>query len=181
MGAAVRPLSFHAGFGTVNIPTETIFLSPARAIMECESGGQRERHSPQRQIPYEWSMGLAILLAHPSPIGLNFALLIPVLSLVGALLAGALVIAWIRRWQKSDRPLGPNASDQLAEFRSLYEQGAISEEEFKRLRAILGEELRRWTDDSPSKSPASPSRDVSAAKAESSRKDQEASPPPPAT
>ncbi len=71
------------------------------------------------------------------------SLLIPTLALVGALLIGALVIAVFRRWQLSDKPLGPSASDQLAEFRSLYEKGAISEEEFKRLRSVLGGEIRQ--------------------------------------
>lgn len=71
------------------------------------------------------------------------SLMIPALALIGALLVGALLIAFFRQWQKADKPLGPSASDQLAEFRSLYEKGVISEEEFKRLRAKLGGEIRQ--------------------------------------
>jgi hypothetical protein len=69
--------------------------------------------------------------------------LVPMLGLVAALLLGALIIAVVRHWQRSSQSLGPDASDQLAHFRSLYEQGAISEEEYKRLRKVLGGELRR--------------------------------------
>jgi hypothetical protein len=71
------------------------------------------------------------------------SMMIPALALIGALLIGAVVVAFVRRWQLSQKPLGPSASDQLAEFRSLYEKGVISEEEFKRLRAKLGGEIRQ--------------------------------------
>jgi hypothetical protein len=71
------------------------------------------------------------------------SILIPGLILGGALLLGALVVAVVQRWRKLNRPLGPTASEQLAHFRSLYEQGAISEEEFHRLRAVLAGEIRR--------------------------------------
>jgi hypothetical protein len=70
----------------------------------------------------------------------------PVLALIGALLLGSVVIAAVRRWQL--RPDTPylEASEQLAQYRQLREQGVISEEEFKRLRAVLGGELRRAVD-----------------------------------
>lgn len=65
----------------------------------------------------------------------------PGLWLAGALLLGALLVAIIRRWQRGES--SPSASNQLAHFRDLYEKGQISEEEFKRLRSVLGGELRR--------------------------------------
>jgi hypothetical protein len=76
-------------------------------------------------------------------VALDPALMIPALSMAGALLVGALIVAMVRRWHQKDSSLGPSASDQLAEFRTLYEQGQISAEEFKRLRNILSEEIRR--------------------------------------
>ena len=58
-----------------------------------------------------------------------------------ALLAAALVIELVRRWlRKGEQTL--SASDQLAHYRTLYKRGEISQEEFDRLRAVLGGELR---------------------------------------
>jgi hypothetical protein len=63
-------------------------------------------------------------------------LLVNSLYLVGALLAGAIVIAAVSRWRRRGaEPLTPG--DQLAHFRSLYEVGELSAEEFARLRAML--------------------------------------------
>jgi hypothetical protein len=71
------------------------------------------------------------------------SLLVAGLSLAGALLLGALVIALVRRWHREPGLdlLTPN--DQLAQYRSLYEQGAISQEEFERLRRLLAGELQK--------------------------------------
>src|SRR5438105_3052350 len=64
------------------------------------------------------------------------------LSLVGALLLGALVLAGLDRWRRRAGPAPPTASDQLAHFRELYEQGEISQAEFERIRATLSRQLR---------------------------------------
>jgi hypothetical protein len=69
-------------------------------------------------------------------VGWSPDLLVNSLYLVGALLAGAIVIAAVSRWRRrGGEPLTPG--DQLAHFRSLYEDGEISAEEFARLRAML--------------------------------------------
>jgi hypothetical protein len=91
-------------------------------------------------------MAASVLLGGPAFAAFDPMMMVPPLALVGALLIGAVVVAFVRRWQQTNRPLGPSASDQLAEFRKLYEQGSISEEEFKRLRTVLGGELRREID-----------------------------------
>jgi hypothetical protein len=65
------------------------------------------------------------------------------LCLVAALLAAAIVVALVKRWRsrsEAEEDLSPNA--QLAHFRSLYEAGTISKEEFERLRALLGARMR---------------------------------------
>jgi hypothetical protein len=65
------------------------------------------------------------------------------LCLVAALLVAAVIVAWVNRWRRqrdAQEDLSPNA--QLAQFRSLYERGAISQEEFERLRALLGARMR---------------------------------------
>jgi hypothetical protein len=70
------------------------------------------------------------------------SLLIAGLFLAGALLLGAAIIAAVGRWRRRSEPdsLGPN--EQLAQFRLLYEQGALSQEEFDRVRDLLGRQLR---------------------------------------
>jgi hypothetical protein len=65
------------------------------------------------------------------------------LTLVGVLLLGAVAVAVTARWRKRFRNDDLSASDQLAEFRSLYLEGAISKDEFERLRAVLGGEMRK--------------------------------------
>ncbi len=59
------------------------------------------------------------------------------LYLVGALLLGAIIIAAVSRWRRREGQR-LSANDQLAHFRSLYEKGTLSAEEFTRLRALLG-------------------------------------------
>ncbi len=60
--------------------------------------------------------------------------------LVVALLAAALVVELARRSAHKGEQT-PSASDQLANYRTLYKRGVISQEEFDRLRAVLGGEL----------------------------------------
>ncbi len=68
---------------------------------------------------------------------LSFRLLTVGLYLAGALLLAAIVVALVSRWRRrsGDECLTPR--DQLTHFRSLYERGTISAEEFQRLRALL--------------------------------------------
>jgi len=83
-------------------------------------------------------------------------LLLTSLCLVAALLAAAVVVALVKRWHRqreAEEDLSPNA--QLAHFRSLYEAGTISKEEFERLRTLLGARIRE-TLGVPRKEPAPP-------------------------
>ncbi len=63
-------------------------------------------------------------------------------ALALALLVFALTIELLRRYFRSDRNDRLSASDQLAQYRTLYEEGTLSEEEFNRLRAVLSDEIR---------------------------------------
>jgi hypothetical protein len=77
------------------------------------------------------------------------------LCLVAALLVAALVIALVSRWRRRrevEDDLSPNA--QLAQFRSLFEAGTITEEEFERLRNLLGGRLRDTMGVPPKEPPA---------------------------
>jgi hypothetical protein len=85
----------------------------------------------------------------------DFRVLLPGFCLAGALLVGAAMIAAYRRWWREE-DTGPSASDELARYRSLYEQGTISEEEFNRLRGVLGGEIRRSVALPPRPEPPAP-------------------------
>jgi hypothetical protein len=86
---------------------------------------------------------------------MDLSILLPGVYLATALLVASVVIALANRWRR--RPSTPSltASDQLAQFRSLYEQGALSEEEFNRLRALLGGQIREALDVPPRPAPPS--------------------------
>jgi hypothetical protein len=88
----------------------------------------------------------AIVVGQISIFGaVDFRVLLPGFYLAGTLLLGAAIIALYRRWWREEDKT-PSASDELARYRTLYEQGTISEEEFNRLRGILGTEIRRSID-----------------------------------
>ena len=88
-----------------------------------------------------------------STVGTLFAwdpsLLITGFLLAGTLLLGAAVIAWVGRWRRSSEAESLTPTEQLAHFRSLYEQGALNQEEFERLRTLLGNQLRHDLDVPP--------------------------------
>jgi hypothetical protein len=83
------------------------------------------------------------------------------LSLVVILLLGAAVLALVDRWRKRPAPDRLSPGDQLSHFRTLYEQGQLSREEFERIRGRLSRELRAELDlpavpPAPSPSPLPP-------------------------
>jgi hypothetical protein len=91
-------------------------------------------------------MALTILQApSPSLPKLSGQLLWAALPLIGALLLAALVIYFVDRWRKraaaAEDVTAP--TDQLSHFRSLYERGEMSPEEFERVKALLAGQLRR--------------------------------------
>lgn len=81
------------------------------------------------------------------------------LALVGALLLGAIVIAALDRWRKRTQEERVSAGDQLSHFRSLYDRGEISREEFDRIRTRLGGKMRQeFQLPQPPAPPAAPPR-----------------------
>jgi hypothetical protein len=65
------------------------------------------------------------------------------LALLGFALVGILALYLITRWRKRAASDRLSASEQLSEFRELYEQGHLSQEEFDRLRTLLGDRMKR--------------------------------------
>jgi hypothetical protein len=88
---------------------------------------------------------------------LDWSHFVPVLLLIAALVVGALVIALMQRWRRHNPSLSPSPSEQMAQYRSLYEQGILSEEEYRRLRATLTGDLRRAVDLPAPPGPVGPS------------------------
>ncbi len=64
------------------------------------------------------------------------------IALTIVLAIGAMAIALAKRWRQRDASVSMSPSEQLAEYRSLYDEGVMSKEEFERLRALLGGKLR---------------------------------------
>lgn len=97
------------------------------------------------------TMADATTVARPS--SWDFPLLWATLPLVGALLLAAAIIAWAKKWRQRAGPEGLTTNAQLAHFRSLYERGELSDEEFTRIRALLGERLKQEVALTPAKEP----------------------------
>jgi len=98
-----------------------------------------------------------LLTARPGLLlALDLRILVPGLYLAGSLLVAALIIAVCRRIWRSGEERLPSPSEEMAHYRTLYEQGTISEEEYRRLRGLLGGELRRSVDLLPAPAPMGP-------------------------
>lgn len=71
----------------------------------------------------------------------DFPLLWALLPLVLLLLLAAWIIARVRRWREEEAgELTPG--DELTHYRELYEQGDLDEEEYQRIRALLGQRMK---------------------------------------
>src|SRR5262245_58725429 len=64
--------------------------------------------------------------------------------IAAVLLVVAMLIHVVRLWRKrmAGRPM-TNPGEQLTSFRALYERGELSREEYERIRAKLGQKLRK--------------------------------------
>jgi hypothetical protein len=83
----------------------------------------------------ELGIGTTGCLARLPP--MDFRLLWATLALVGALLIGAILVGLVDRWRKRADLDRVNSKNQLAHFRTLYEQGELSLEEFERVQKLL--------------------------------------------
>jgi len=81
-------------------------------------------------------------LNHP-PFAADLKTFLPLIYLATVVIAGLVALVLVSRWWRAAAPPRLSASDELAQYRALYEKGAISEEEFRKLRALLGGEIRK--------------------------------------
>jgi hypothetical protein len=66
-----------------------------------------------------------------------------VLPAVGILLLAAAVVAVVKRWRARSAPARLSVSEQLSQFRTLFEAGELSAEEYARIRTHLGAQLKQ--------------------------------------
>jgi hypothetical protein len=77
----------------------------------------------------------------PPPLG---SILQPALLLILILAVGAILIAWLKKTR--DRTKGAvtlSAHDQLSAFRDSLDEGDMTDEEFKKVKALLAEKIRK--------------------------------------
>jgi hypothetical protein len=86
-----------------------------------------------------------LLPARP-PSLLDPQLLWATFALIATLLLGALIFAWLDRWRKRTTEGTLSPGEQLAAFRSSYDRGEMSQEEYERVRAKLAPQVRREHD-----------------------------------
>jgi hypothetical protein len=85
---------------------------------------------------------LADTLKKGSPAG-ELSILWAALWVIGALLLGAAIIAYVKGWRQRPVSFHLSTTEQLARFRVLYERGQLSPEEFARIESRLNERLKR--------------------------------------
>ncbi len=78
------------------------------------------------------------------------------LVLVAIILLGVVVIVCLDRWRKNADAEPLNATDQLAYYQELYDQGEISQKEFERIRdRLLSQQLQQGVE-----APATPPPEI---------------------
>jgi len=134
-------------------------------------------------------MALLLLLADAAPGSrprLNPGeLLWAALPLIGVLLVGALFLYLFDRWRKRAAATEEGAcdpNDQLSHFRSLYERGEMSREEFESVKALLAGQLRRELNvparSAPAPAPPASEAPASETNVQANPPDPQSSPPP---
>jgi hypothetical protein len=68
--------------------------------------------------------------------------LLGILALLAVLLGLAILVKYLARWAKGHEDELPPSAGLLSQFRILYERGECTQEEFDRVRAKLGKQLR---------------------------------------
>ena len=64
-------------------------------------------------------------------------------ALIAVLLSGAVVIWYLDRWRKQRERGAADSTESLTTFRALFENGEITEQEYKRIRGKVSTQMRR--------------------------------------
>ncbi|HQR07262.1 MAG TPA: hypothetical protein PLN21_10595 [Gemmatales bacterium] len=106
---------------------------------------QAEAKSPDSPIQPPPGANLpAKIQEQPKATPLLGSILQPALLLIAILAIGAILIAWLKK--NRDRTKGAvtlSAHDQLSAFRDSLDEGDMTDEEFKKVKALLAEKIRK--------------------------------------
>ncbi len=100
----------------------------------------------QPVIPFQQAPP-AIAVQQPKQPPKNFeigSILFPALWLIGALALGAIMLSWLKKYRERNAgAFSLSANEQLSAFRQSMEEGEMTDDEFKKVKALLGEKLRK--------------------------------------
>jgi hypothetical protein len=114
---------------------------------------------PAPEVPVQLPPGAKIAVPGPAaPAPGNFkigSILEPALWLIGILTFGAILIAWLKKNKERQRDgFSVSPHEQLTAFRDSMEEGDMTEEEFKKVKAHLAAKIRPPA--APAPAPAAP-------------------------
>lgn len=72
---------------------------------------------------------------------MNWELIGGLVALAGAVLLAILVLEWVKRWVR--QPPAPSKGDEINHFRSLMDQGLLTQEEFDRVQSAVEGRARK--------------------------------------
>ncbi|HQR41647.1 MAG TPA: hypothetical protein PLX97_03160 [Gemmatales bacterium] len=139
-----------------NKPSDPVQATPAKgpeqhATIERPIDPSKKEQAPVEtqlapEIPVQQPPGAKIAVAAAPP-AKNFqigSILEPALWLIGILAFGAILIAWLKK-SKEKQLAGFSVSphEQLSAFRDSMEQGDMTDEEFKKVKALLADKIRK--------------------------------------
>lgn len=149
-----QPPSNKPGGDTKQVPAKIAEKSaPSKEVQgktgqEAPSGKETAPPAEAKpvEIPAQPPPG-ALIAVPPKEQPKNFeigSILQPALLLIGILALGAILIAWLKK--NRDRTTGTmtlSAHDQLSAFRDSLDEGDMTDEEFKKVKAHLTEKIRK--------------------------------------
>ena len=149
-----QPPSGKPGGDTKQVPAKTVekvsSTKDASAKTGQEAPPSKDAAQPAEakppEIPTQPPPG-ALIAVPPKEQPKNFqigSILQPALLLIGILAVGAIMIAWLKK--NRDRVAGVSAlsaHDQLSAFRDSLDEGDMTDDEFKKVKALLAEKIRK--------------------------------------
>lgn len=113
---------------------------------QAEPEAKETAPAKQPELPFNPPPGANQGAAPKPPAGQHQigTILEPALWLIGILAVGAILIAWLKKSREKQAGIvAVNAHDQLTSFRQSVDEGEMTDEEFKKVKALLAEKIRK--------------------------------------